>query len=228
MSNKIICTNCEDFREFKVHTKKSSLKLRGEVIEYEDHLATCNVCGTDLDLEDGSDVLRDVVYPIYRAKHKFVTPEKMIEFRKARGLTQKEMSILLGWGHVTLTRYENGALQDDAHDSAFQMAMNQHGFRVLLVKHGHEIPEEKRKKLLVWATGDIVEAVKNAIASLKDEILPEIRKNLEAHIYQLYIYKMTQKSGLEEVFVKKSSTIKVEKSMYASFNMHKIPVLQRH
>ncbi len=200
--NKIICTSCEEYRDYKVSVKLASLKVRGDIIEYKDEVAICNVCNSINDLNNDSDVLKDIVYPIYRDKHKFVSPEGMIEFRKSLGLTQKEMSILLGWGHVTLTRYENGALQDDAHDSAFQMAMNQHGFRVLINKHGNEIPLIKLKRLQEWATQDIVAAIRDVFANLKAEIMPEIKKQLEAHTYQIYFQKMVDKAE-KHTFIEK-------------------------
>jgi len=43
-----------------------------------------------------------------------LSPYEIRELRKRYGLTQKELSLLLGWGSVTMSRYENGALQDVA------------------------------------------------------------------------------------------------------------------
>ena len=50
-------------------------------------------------------------------------PEDIREFRRRQGLSQKELSDPLGWGAVTLSRYENDALQSEAHERALRLAM---------------------------------------------------------------------------------------------------------
>jgi len=37
-------------------------------------------------------------------------------------ITQEELGVLLGWGGATLSRYENGALQDEVHEKMLRMA----------------------------------------------------------------------------------------------------------
>lgn len=45
-------------------------------------------------------------------------PARMISgrLREKYGLSQQQLARLLGWGRVTVQRYEKGALQDTAHD----------------------------------------------------------------------------------------------------------------
>jgi transcriptional regulator with XRE-family HTH domain len=47
--------------------------------------------------------------------------EDIKEIRKKYGITQTELSRLLGVGGATLSRYENGALQDKAHDTQLKL-----------------------------------------------------------------------------------------------------------
>lgn len=48
-------------------------------------------------------------------------PEDIKEIRKKYGITQTELSRLLGVGGATLSRYENGALQDKAYDTQLKL-----------------------------------------------------------------------------------------------------------
>ena len=44
----------------------------------------------------------------------FLQPEEIEKIRKQYGLSQKNFARLLGWGDITIHRYESGAIQDDA------------------------------------------------------------------------------------------------------------------
>lgn len=70
---------------------------------------------------------------------------------------------MLGWGGATLSRYENGALQDDAHDRAFRLAMVPEGLRTLVRNDRQVLTEEKRKRIL-----DIIDSSRRARNSSLD------------------------------------------------------------
>ena len=63
-----------------------------------------------------------------------LNPEDIRSYRSRRGLTQKEFSDLLGIGIATLNRYENGALQSEAHDRIIKLAMEPQNFLNLFSK----------------------------------------------------------------------------------------------
>src|SRR4030066_1226736 len=75
-------------------------------------------------------------------------PEEIREFRKKCGLTQNEMNLLLGWGGATLSRYENGALQDETHEKALRLAMEPRNLLKLIEATPDVLPEEKRDRLI--------------------------------------------------------------------------------
>ena len=72
-------------------------------------------------------------------------PPEIKAFRKRYGLTQGELSKLLGWGPVTLSRYENGALQDEVHDKMLRLAMNPENLMRLVEDTPEALPEGKAK-----------------------------------------------------------------------------------
>ena len=75
-------------------------------------------------------------------------PEDIRSFRSRRGLTQKEFSDLLGIGIATLNRYENGALQSEAHDRIIKLAMEPRNFLNLLSSSQEILTETKKKKII--------------------------------------------------------------------------------
>ena len=59
---------------------------------------------------------QEKAFNIYRDKNNILYPEKIKEIRDKYGLTQKEMSKLLGWKDITYQRYENGSLPEQEHN----------------------------------------------------------------------------------------------------------------
>ena len=53
----------------------------------------------------------------YREKVGLLTTKQIVEIRGKYGITQRDLSLLLGWGTKTVTRYERCQVQDPAHDT---------------------------------------------------------------------------------------------------------------
>ncbi|MCX7667742.1 MAG: type II toxin-antitoxin system MqsA family antitoxin, partial [Atribacterota bacterium] len=62
------------------------------------------------------------LYEQYRRKHGLLLPEEIKAIREKYGLSQKSFSRLLGFGEVTIHRYESGSIQDKAHDMIIRKA----------------------------------------------------------------------------------------------------------
>jgi putative zinc finger/helix-turn-helix YgiT family protein len=118
------CPNCEKETPL-VHVRKTEdLNVRGEIIPVEVEYFRCEECGEEFEKPGpGIDPL-EIAYREYRRRKGMVQPEEIYKFRKKYGLTQKEFSDLLGIGIASLNRYENGALQDEAHDRILRLSMD--------------------------------------------------------------------------------------------------------
>lgn len=153
------CPNCETERSAHVVRKSESIGVRDLDIPVDVEYFTCDVCKEEFDDPRGGDPL-EAAYREYRTRKGFVQPEQIRQFRKENGLTQSELSSLLGWGSATLSRYENGALQDEAHDRALQMVMRSDNLLALLEKHPDAIPAARRTAIL--------EGIKSRASALSD------------------------------------------------------------
>jgi putative zinc finger/helix-turn-helix YgiT family protein len=143
-----ICPNCEKQTELELIQKVEDIKVRGEVIKVEVRYYKCKNCGEEFeDPRSGEDPL-DKAYREYRRRHGMMQPKEILESRKKFGLTQNEMNRLLGWGGATLSRYENGALQDETHEKALRLAMEPRNLLKLIETTLDVLPEEKRDSLI--------------------------------------------------------------------------------
>jgi putative zinc finger/helix-turn-helix YgiT family protein len=120
---KSICPNCERITECSQHEVQETYTIKGEDISVNVKYFTCNECNEEFEKTDEGEDYLQLAYNQYRQNHDMVQPENILNFRKNYNLTQKELSGLIGWGGATLSRYENGALQDATHDKMLKLIM---------------------------------------------------------------------------------------------------------
>lgn len=146
MKKNAICPNCGK-KKVKEVRRMEDFDIRGDKISVEVAFSTCAACGAEWEnLAEGPDYLA-AVYRMYREKHHMLQPEEIKALRKKYALTQGELTRLLGWGQVTLTRYEKGALQDQAHENALQLLNEPHNLLVLMRRHPEALEPEKYVQL---------------------------------------------------------------------------------
>lgn len=84
----------------------------------------------------------------YRAQKGLLTLNEIVKIRDFYGLTQNDFSALLGWGDVTVTRYESKTIQDETYDNIMRMAYNNPMFALeSLNKHKERFTEERYQKI---------------------------------------------------------------------------------
>ena len=144
---KSICPNCEKETELELVRTREVIEVRGEPIEVDAEFFKCTECGVDFENTRGPDALV-LAYQEYRHRHDMLQPQQIRDWRKQYGLTQNELSRILGWGGVTLSRYENGALHSEAHEKILRLAMEPHNLMTLIEEVPDALPEDKRERLL--------------------------------------------------------------------------------
>lgn len=177
------CPHCEKERELTASRRVVEYEVRGERIEVQVPHLSCSVCGEKFEPPDEAHDPLEAAYDEYRRRHKLIQPDDIREFRHSIGLTQKELSRLLGWGAVTLSRYENGALQDDAHDKALRLAMHPESLLrllhdrsdVLSIEGFHRLAARLRDRITQERT-PLMHLFEDAIGSYDPDIFSGYRK----------------------------------------------------
>jgi putative zinc finger/helix-turn-helix YgiT family protein len=158
-----VCSNCEKETRFEPVTKEEVIRVRNKPITIELQYLKCAECGDEV-FDPGLNVDPfSLAYRKYRKEYGFLQPEEIREWRKANKLTQGELAKLLGLGGVTISRYENGALQDPSHEKLLRLAMNPSNL-LQLIEGSEGVFTESKKRRLVEALQQ-VEAGANSIDS---------------------------------------------------------------
>jgi putative zinc finger/helix-turn-helix YgiT family protein len=121
--HKGICPNCVKITDLELIQKPDNIEVRGELIPVDDQYLLCHECGTDFDDPRSDFDVLDVAYREYRRRHNMLQPEDIKSFRDKSGLSEKQLSSLLGFHEDALRRYEVGALQTVEHERALQLYM---------------------------------------------------------------------------------------------------------
>jgi putative zinc finger/helix-turn-helix YgiT family protein len=145
------CPICERVHTLEKRKRETQGIVKGEVVDYEEIFYLCLVT----DEEENEFVPAAIMdknllgaRDAYRKAKGLLTSKEIAEIRNFYDLTQSEFSNLLGWGDVTVTRYENKTIQDETYDNLMRMARENSLFALQsLEKHKAKFPVEKYKKI---------------------------------------------------------------------------------
>lgn len=142
------CEECGKEVETKIVTKKETYDVCGEPIEVEAQVLVCADCGEEFYFEELDNATLVSAYNEYRRRHKLLFPEEIKKIREQYGLSQRAFSRLLNWGDKTICRYENGSIQDKAHNSLLLFLREPENMRTYLTENEVALSDRQRDKLL--------------------------------------------------------------------------------
>ena len=142
------CEECGREVETKVITKKEVYDICGESIEVDAQILVCAECGEEFYCEELDNATLVQAYNEYRRRHKLLLPEEIKKIREQYGLSHRSFAKLLNWGDKTICRYENGSIQDKAHNSLLLFLREPENMRTYLMENEIVLDERQKKKLL--------------------------------------------------------------------------------
>jgi putative zinc finger/helix-turn-helix YgiT family protein len=125
--------------ESTIVKKKEAIGVRGEDVVIEADVRVC-LCGNELFDEELDRDNLSRAYDLYRSRRGIMTPFEIRHMREAYGVSQRGLSKLLGWGDVTLHRYETGAVPDPSHSKLLDLLKDPAVMKSVLVKGRDLLP----------------------------------------------------------------------------------------
>jgi len=141
------CPNCEEYTKATLGVEKEVYNVRGEPIEIEAEVAICQKCGSKIFDEERDSRNLEKAYSFYREKRKLLSADEIRSIREKYGLSQRALSRLLGWGEITIHRYENGAVQDNVHNSTLRLIENPQNMQKLFETNRNKLPSYTAARL---------------------------------------------------------------------------------
>lgn len=130
---KAYCYHCDKMVDFEIKEINENTKVseKGIPVSVKVKRAYCKHCGTVVPYEKIDYEADRLVYDEYKRKVGLLTSQEIKEIRLLRNLSQRELSLMLGLGEKTITRYENGAIQDRAYDILLRLIKDNRGYRLI-------------------------------------------------------------------------------------------------
>lgn len=142
------CDACGKEVETKIISRQESFNVCGEDITIEAQVMVCAECGEELFCEELDSATLVNAYNEYRRKHKLLLPDEIKKIREKYGLSQRSFAKLLNWGDKTICRYENGSVQDKAHNSLLLFLREPENMRTYLTENEIALDERQKAKLM--------------------------------------------------------------------------------
>ncbi|MCM1541130.1 MAG: DUF4065 domain-containing protein [Blautia sp.] len=142
------CEECGKEVETKIVTKREAYTVCGESVEVDAQILVCADCGEEFYCEELDNATLVNAYNEYRRKHRLLLPEEIRQIREQYGLSQRSFAKLLNWGDKTIFRYENGSVQDKAHNSLLLFLREPENMRVYLTENEVAFSEKQKARLL--------------------------------------------------------------------------------
>jgi putative zinc finger/helix-turn-helix YgiT family protein len=146
---KNICPYCNDIRNVESVHEKENINVRGKKIAVDSYFLKCCTCDNTFDDPKSDFDVLDMAYREYRKLNNMLQPEDIKTWRHSLNLTQIELSRILGFGDVTINRYESGKLQESSHDKAMKLAMNPANLLALINENNNCILDNKKRKKII-------------------------------------------------------------------------------
>lgn len=118
------CEKCRDMVEYHIKEEKMTKNIKGNEIEYIGKLAFCNECDSEIFVADIRDYNLKMLDIAYREKEGLISIEEMELILERYDIGKRPLSLLLGWGEVTLTRYLDGDIPTKQYSDILKRILN--------------------------------------------------------------------------------------------------------
>lgn len=213
----IDCPICNKAHSLEKRKRLTQCLVKGEIVDYEE---VCYLC----QLTDGEEnefvpagimdenLLR--ARDAYRTYKGLLTSNEIAKIRGFYGISQSDFSAMLGWGDVTVTRYESKTIQDETYNNIMRMAFENPMFALeSLDKHKDRFEVEKYKR------------IRNSITHKVEEFGNSYLKKQEINVLYVSYQEESEYNGYKQLDIRKLASVI---GYFASFvnNLYKVKLMK--
>lgn len=168
----VYCPYCKKEVEYKIE-KRDVKEFRGVEINSYENVAVCKECDQNLYVNEIEEKNNQRIYEIYREKANIIKPQDIVDLRKKYDISQRELTAILGFGKMTINRYERGGVPTKSQSDYIKLLIENDNKFVEKVKEAYKNGNINEKTY-----GKIVSEESNINIS-KEEVQDNIRKYLK-------------------------------------------------
>lgn len=137
---KVFCDECRNDVIFNVENKQMDGTIKGVTYTYLGKVAHCIHCNSEIYVEEINDYNLKALYDKYREKNGIVSLDTILKIPEKYAIGKRPISLLLGWGEQTFSRYCDGDVPTMQYSEILQKIYDDPRFY-------NELLEENRGKL---------------------------------------------------------------------------------
>ena len=147
--NKDFCTECRKETEYYLKDTKIVKNIRDEDIPFVVTVAYCSECGRQMSVPGLIDLNVRQIDDQYRDKESLVTISDIDRLMKIYNIGKAPLSLALGFGEITVTRYLEGQIPSREYSDVIRKALSSPGFmRSKLIENREKLTETAYRKAL--------------------------------------------------------------------------------
>ena len=164
------CENCRDMVDYSVKTVNKEKVIKGKTIRYVGKEAYCEECKEEIFEPEVRDYNLIQLDAAYREAEDLISVTDIEKVLERYDIGKRPLSLLLGWGEGTLTRYVDGDTPSKPYsDKLKHILVDKAYYRELLEKNKNRITEVAYRKSMT-ATEKIAETEGSDISKLESAV----------------------------------------------------------
>ncbi|MGD6777002.1 type II TA system antitoxin MqsA family protein [Sutcliffiella horikoshii] len=163
------CPQCDQYHEVEVYIQETQSVMEGNIVTHEETFYLCPIENEEFTPAKVMNQNLLSARDAYRESIGRLPSMKIREIREAYKVTQKEFANLLGWGDVTVQRYESKTIQDETYDQMMKLVYDDPQLALKeLEKHADRFEHERYLEIRDSIT-DLIK--KNSLNYYKKQII---------------------------------------------------------
>ena len=144
---KTFCPKCFSNVDASITYRKETYSVKGDEVIIDAKVCLCPNCGETIWVPSVDEENIDKAYRAYQHKHRLLLPAQIKRIREKYQVTQSTFARLLGFGEKTITRYENGYIQDEGPNNLIYLVEDPATFQVLYEKNKSKISKCEQQNI---------------------------------------------------------------------------------
>lgn len=141
------CEYCRDMVEYHTEQKEMMEEIKGREVEYIGKIAYCKECNNEIFIADIRDYNLEMLDKAYREKEGLISISQIESILDRYNIGKRPLSILLGWGEQTVTRYLDGDIPTKQYSDSLKRLLNDLSYmEELLEVNGGKLNDVARRK----------------------------------------------------------------------------------
>lgn len=178
---KVKCVECGYEVKYKVVKENYVYEEDGMEIEYEGKKAICSKCKSELLIDEIEDYNQEQFEKAYKKMNEIITIEEINEILEKYNIGKRALSIVLGFGEITITRYLDGYIPTPKNSKYLKKILKSpEEYYAMLMKNGKNISPLSFKKskerceeiLDIDSNDNTIIDISNYIVNKYDETTP--------------------------------------------------------